>query len=170
MLIPCFQLRITKRDISRWGDSTAKLFKGVGMNEYSALRFLHRKLIKHKKEVWNIQNKKYFVGAVVLDRKGNPVSIGFNSYTKTHPYQKLLSDTVKMKGREMQFYLHAEINALIRCNCMPHTLIVARIGVDDKTLGLSKPCPLCQEAIKQFSLKKTYFTNDDGELILLERK
>lgn len=140
------------------------------MNEYSALRFLHKKLIKHKKEVWHKQNKKYFVGAVILDRKGNPVSIGFNSYTKTHPYQKLLSDTVKMDEREMQFYLHAEINALIKCNCVPHTLIVARIGVEDKILRLAKPCPLCQKAIRQSSLKKVCYTNDNNELVLLERK
>lgn len=136
------------------------------MNEYSALRLLHKKLIQHKSSIE--QTKKFFIGAIILDRKGNVISIGNNSYTKTHPFQKKLSQQVKIKDREHQIYLHAEISALIKCTAVPHTMIIIRIGVDNQIFRLAKPCPLCLEAIRQSKIKHVYYTNDIGELVLLE--
>jgi len=136
------------------------------MNEYSALRLLHKKLVHHKEEI--VQSKKFFIGALILDRKGNVVSIGNNNYIKSHPYQKRLSQKIKIKDKENQIYLHAEISALVKCNTIPHIMIIARIGVDNNIFRLAKPCPLCQEAIKQSGIKKVYYTNDKGELVLFD--
>ncbi len=136
------------------------------MNEYSALRLLHKKLIQHKSSVE--QAKKFFIGAVILDRKGNVVSVGNNSYTKTHPYQKKLSQKIRVKDKEHQIYLHAEISALVKCNIKPHTMIIARIGVDNEVFRMAKPCPLCQEALKQSGIKNVFYTNDKGELVLFD--
>lgn len=136
------------------------------MNEYSALRLLHKKLIQHKSSIE--QNKKFFIGAVILDRKGNVVSVGNNSYTKTHPYQKRLSQQIRVKDKEHQIYLHAEISALVKCNVKPYTMIIARIGVDNEVFRMAKPCPLCQEALKQSGIKNVFYTNDKGELVLFD--
>lgn len=136
------------------------------MNEYSALRILSKKLVEHKKQVQDIQTKNYFVGAVLMDKQGRILSLGFNSFYKTHPYQKKLSDSIKVKNKERQIYIHAEVSALVKCNSVPHTLIIARIGMDESIYRLAKPCPLCQEAIRQSSIKKVYYTNNNGELVL----
>lgn len=138
------------------------------MNEYRMLRILTKKLLSHKKEVESTQNKKYFIGAIILDSRGRIISFGFNSYTKTHPYQKKMSDFVKMDNRNHQIYLHAEISALVKCNQIPHTMIIARIGSSDTIYRCSKPCPICREAIRQSTIKKVFYTNDEGELVLLQ--
>ena len=136
------------------------------MDEYSALRILTKRLIEHKRQVENEQNKNYFVGAILLDRRGNIISSGTNSFCKTHPYQKKLSEKVVIKHKREQIYLHAEISALVKCNTTPYTIIVARIGKNESVYRLAKPCPICQEAIKQAQIKKVYYTNNNGDLVL----
>ena len=128
------------------------------------MRILKKKLIEHKRKAEITQNKNYYVGAITLDKKGNILSIGFNNYLKTHPYQKMLSEK---HFKEDKVFLHAEISALIKCNSTPYALIVARIGKTESTFRIAKPCCICQAAIKLSSIKKVYFTNDQGELVLL---
>lgn len=136
------------------------------MDEYSALRILTKRLVEHKRQVEDEQNKNYFVGAIILDRKGNILSYGTNSFCKTHPYQKKLSERVSITNKREQIYLHAEISALVKCNSQAHTIIVARIGKNESIYRLAKPCPLCQEAIRQAQIKKIYYTNNKGDLVL----
>jgi deoxycytidylate deaminase len=139
------------------------------VDEYRALKFLAKKLKAHKTLETKNQHKKYFVGALALDSRSNPVCVGFNSYTKSHPYQKKLSERISIENIREKIYLHAEISALIRCKGEAETLIVARIGVDDNIFRLARPCPICQEAIRQSGIKKVYFTNDQGELVLMDQ-
>jgi deoxycytidylate deaminase len=138
------------------------------MDEYSALRLLTKKLVVHKDKVIDEQSKNYFVGAIILDAHGRVESVGFNSFSKSHPYQKKLSERIPIHNKREQIYLHAEISALIKSAGKGHTMIVARIGMKEHIHRLAKPCLICQEAIKQSHLKKVYFTNDFGELVLME--
>ncbi len=137
------------------------------MNEYRALDVLAKKLKLHKNMEKDTQNKNYFVGAIALDSKGTPICVGFNSFTKSHPYQKKLSERIPIINKREQIYLHAEISTLIKCKGEADTLIVARIGMNENIFRLARPCPICQEAIKQAGVKKVYFTNNEGELVLM---
>ncbi len=138
------------------------------MNEYSALQLLTKKLKIHKNKVEAEQSKNYFVGAIILDAHGRVQSVGFNSFSKSHPYQKKLSERVPIHNKREQIYLHAEISALIKSAGKGHTLIVARIGMKEGIHRLAKPCLICQEAIRQSHLKQVFYTNDNGELILMD--
>jgi len=139
------------------------------MDEYSALRILSKRLIEHKRSVEDLQNKNYFVGAIILDKQGNIISTGFNNFTKTHPYQKELSDKVETTtNKTHQIFLHAEISALVKCHKKAYSIIVARIGKDENVYRLAKPCPICQQAIKEAEIKNVFFTNCKGELVLLD--
>jgi tRNA(Arg) A34 adenosine deaminase TadA len=90
------------------------------------------------------------VVAVALDKRGRLISIGYNSYVKTHPRQKLFAEACGNPHRE---YLHAEVSALLRAKGKPvHELVVARVDSQGNPLP-SAPCPVCALASKQFGVK-----------------
>lgn len=126
--------------------------------EYHTLRLLLKKL--NEQAVIRNQHK---VGAVILDRKGNLLSTGFNSYTKSHPRQYLYNKNFN----PTKIFIHAEIDALVRCRGIPHTLVISRIGKDGK-VRLAKPCKGCYNAIKDVKIQRVFYTNDNGELVLLD--
>lgn len=134
------------------------------MNEYKELNKLKSFLIK-KKDSIIVDSNKYIVGAFAYDNKGRLLSKGTNSFVKTHPQQKKYADYV---GLNYKIYLHAEISAIIKANSKIDTLIVARILQYTNETALAKPCPVCYEAIRQAKIRKVYFTNEHGELVLLE--
>lgn len=136
------------------------------MNEYRELKKLKSFLIE-KKDSIIVDDNKYVVGAFAFDNRGRLLSKGTNSFVKTHPRQKKYADCV---GLKYKIYLHAEVSAIIKANAKIDTLIVARILQHTNETALAKPCPVCCEAIRQAGIKKVYFTNKNGELVLLEQK
>ena len=98
------------------------------------------------------------VGCIITDRKGNIISSGFNNETKSHPMQLKFASLV---GMPEKMFLHAEIHALVRCNGTPHTIYVARITKGDN-IGMAKPCPICELAIKESGATKVVYTYVDN--------
>jgi tRNA(Arg) A34 adenosine deaminase TadA len=113
--------------------------------------------------VYNQKNK-YIVGSIALNEKGKKVAVAFNSYTKTHPRMKELGKKVH---KEDKVYLHAEIGALIKAKGKAKKLVVARL-LADNTFAISKPCPICMEAIRQAEIDEVYYTDNTGNLVLLD--
>jgi len=108
---------------------------------------------------------KQHIGAVVLDKGKLILSIGHNSYTKTHPMQGKFA---KQDGNRHKIYLHAEIAALVKCRKTPYAIYVARVNKNNE-LRNAKPCPVCMLALKSAGVKKVFYTASDhvvGELIL----
>jgi len=87
--------------------------------------------------------------ATIYNKKGHIISVGKNSYIKTHPMQAKLAEEA---GFPECKYLHAEIDALIRCRGTPYKIKVERRGKNGK-LCLAKPCPICELAIKNAKIK-----------------
>jgi len=105
--------------------------------------------------------KRYSLKATTYDKRGMKISTGFNSYQKTHPLQKYFSE--KAGDSEYKTCLHAEIQAILRARGKEiDTLHVARIEKDG-TMGMAKPCKVCQEAIKAFGIRKVTYTTKEGE-------
>lgn len=86
------------------------------------------------------------ITAIVYDRKGRILSMGKNSYVKTHPLQARFA---KEAGLENKIFLHAEVDALVKLKDWDkaHKIVVMRFNKHGKPL-LAKPCPVCQRAIK----------------------
>lgn len=80
-------------------------------------------------------------------RKHRVVSVGVNSYIKTHPRQHLLA---RLAGQHKREYLHAEICALIRAPRDADTLVVIRIDKQGN-YACAKPCPVCSLGISMFN-------------------
>lgn len=74
------------------------------------------------------------------------LSIGKNSYVKTHPLQAIHAAKA---GDPLKQFLHAEIHAIVRCKDLSkaHKIVVSRVGRNGDFI-LAKPCPVCMSAIK----------------------
>lgn len=96
------------------------------------------------------------VTAIIFDKKGNILSVGKNSYTKTHPLQ---FKHAKRVGLEKKIYLHAELDAIIKCKDLTkaHTIKVFRYFKNGKPAN-AKPCPICTDAIRFTPIKNIEHT------------
>ena len=91
-----------------------------------------------------------FIQARCYNKRGQLLSVGFNSYTKTHPLQKWFAGLAGMNDKQ---YLHAEIDAILRAKGSKiHRIVVERYGKDGHP-RLAAPCPICQLAIAAFGIK-----------------
>ncbi len=89
--------------------------------------------------------------AIIYDKRGRVLSVGKNSYVKTHPLQARHAMKV---GLPEKVFLHAEIDAIIRCTDLSraHRMFVSRI-TPGGNVGLAKPCKVCQSAIDAAGIK-----------------
>ena len=89
--------------------------------------------------------------AVIYDKKGKVLSVGKNSYIKTHPVQAQHAHRVGLPDKQ---FLHAEIHAIIKCRDIDraHKIFISRWNRQGKT-QLAKPCPVCMSAIKAAGIK-----------------
>ena len=86
------------------------------------------------------------ITAVIYDKKGRVLSVGKNSYIKTHPLQ---AKHAYKAGNPLAVFLHAEIHAITRCRDLSkaHKIVVTRVGKSGDYI-LAKPCPVCMSAIR----------------------
>jgi len=101
-------------------------------------------------------NQKQNVTAILYDKRGRILSIGKNSYHKTHPLQ---AKSAKAVGENYKVFLHAEIDALVKAKNWnkAHKLVVTRFTKDGKP-ALAKPCKVCQYAINMVGIKRIEHT------------
>lgn len=86
------------------------------------------------------------ITAFAYDRKGRLLSVGRNSYVKTHPLQ---ARAAKEVGEDYKIFLHAEVAALVKIKdwTRVNKLVVTRYSKSGEPL-LAKPCRVCQRVIK----------------------
>ena len=104
-------------------------------------------MVSHSKQM----KKRHQITAVIYDRKGRVLSIGQNSYVKTHPVQ---AHYAVQAGLPHKQFLHAEIAAIIKCRELElaHRIFVSRWDKQGNPC-LSKPCPVCMTAIAATNIK-----------------
>ena len=94
--------------------------------------------------------QRFFILAKCYNKRGHLLSIGFNSYAKSHPIQKHFADLVGMPQKE---YLHAEIAAIIRAKDKQIFRIkIERYNSNGNPVS-AKPCPICMNAIRAYGIK-----------------
>lgn len=94
---------------------------------------------------------KHQLTAIIYDKRKNIVSIGRNSYIKTHP---LMAEASALVGRPSRIYLHAEIAALVKLKdwSKAHKMVVTRY-LKDGTPANATPCASCQLMLKKAGIK-----------------
>lgn len=96
------------------------------------------------------------ITAIIYDRKGRVLSVGKNSYVKTHPLQAKHAEKVGLPDKQ---FLHAEIHAITKCRDLSkaHRIVVTRYDKKGRPL-LAKPCPVCQSAIESVGIEVIEWT------------
>jgi len=85
------------------------------------------------------------ITAIIYDRRDRVLSVGQNSYIKTHPYQAKLAKKV---GEINKIYLHAEVHAITRCRDLSKAHKIRIFRYDSKgNPMIAKPCNICSTAI-----------------------
>lgn len=98
---------------------------------------------------------KYSIKAICYDKRGRIISIGTNSYSKTHPIQAYFAKKTK---EDYKIYLHAEIDAILKAKGKNiHKIHVIRFDKNGNQ-ALAAPCKTCMEAIKAFGVKEISYT------------
>lgn len=89
---------------------------------------------------------KHAIQALIYDRYGKLISIGRNSYIKTHPFQAKCATAV---GEPTKIFLHAEIAALVKLKdwSKAYKIVVLRFNKLGKPAPAS-PCKCCRYALK----------------------
>jgi deoxycytidylate deaminase len=96
--------------------------------------------------------------AVVCDKRGRVLSVGVNSYQKSHPIQAKYAEQAWNVCAQ---YIHAEVAALVALSYNDrqkvHKIFVSRVMKNGET-GLAMPCSICQLALKDFGIKEVSYT------------
>ena len=90
--------------------------------------------------------RRHELTAVIYDRRGKILSVGKNSYVKTHPLQAIHA---KLTGNDSKIYLHAEIHAIVKLKELTNAykIFVSRWGKNGYP-RMAKPCAICLSAIQ----------------------
>lgn len=101
-----------------------------------------------------LQNKKQRLCAIVTDKKGHILNIGFNSYNKTSTTQAYYAEKV---GLSQKIYIHAEIGALTNLHHKASSIYIARINRKGESVP-ALPCKICRYAISDCGIKEIITT------------
>ena len=98
-----------------------------------------------------MSKQRFDMTAIIYDKRGRVLSVGKNSYVKTHPYQAKCARNVGLPDKQ---FLHAEIHAIVRCKQLhrAHRIVVMRFDSAGKPKN-AKPCPVCESAIEAAGIK-----------------
>ena len=109
------------------------------------------------------------ITAIIYDKRGRVLSIGKNNYNKTHPRMYQLSRSVKGYDEYCKIYLHAEMDAIVKCSQLDkaHLIEVYRISPDGN-YRLAKPCPICRSAIIQTPIKYVKYSGNYDQYITVK--
>lgn len=94
---------------------------------------------------------KQTVTAIIYNKRGRVISVGQNSYVKTHPLQAIHANKV---GEEHKIFLHAEISAITKCKDIQkaHKIMIMRYDKQGNPV-IAKPCKICLSAIRSTPIK-----------------
>ena len=87
--------------------------------------------------------------ATIFDKRGRVLSVGKNSYSKTHPIQARHASRLGMADK---VFTHAEISALTKCKNFKksYRIVVTKVTRLGEVLPV-KSCAICVDAIKTFA-------------------
>ena len=89
--------------------------------------------------------------AIITNKRGRILSIGENSYAKTHPY---MAEMATAHGDPKQIFLHAEIAAILRCKDLTKASHIEIFRIKAKgVIERVKPCIICASAIQAAGLE-----------------
>jgi len=103
----------------------------------------------------------------MLVKGGNIISVGFNQ-RKTNGFVEHYTDKVRGCNRDFSLSTHAEMHCVLQSrgktdlNGSKIYVVRLRPANSDGTLGMARPCPICQNVLIQYGIKRAYYSIDDN--------
>lgn len=96
-------------------------------------------------------SKKFQVTAIIYDKRGRVLSVGSNSYIKTHPLQ---AKHATQAGEPYKVFLHAEVHSITKCRDLSKAYRISIFRyLEDGSPADARPCPICCSALKAANIK-----------------
>lgn len=113
------------------------------------------KISEKRFEETYLETGKYLISSMIINK--NRFVVGFNNYSKTHPFTLQTKHYIISK--------HAEIDALSRWNFSQHLLYNSTIYLCGLTNSgnfciSSKPCNPCLTKLKEFGIKRVVYSSN----------
>lgn len=113
------------------------------------------RIIKVKYEEFDKNRDRFLLAAMIVNK--NKISIGFNSYVKTHP-------ATIQPGPNYLITTHAEVDAINKWNenweiTKSTTMYVIGLNSSGNFCSSSKPCKGCMEKIGLFGIRNVIYIN-----------
>lgn len=104
-------------------------------------------------------NLKQSLTSIIYDKRGRILSIGKNSYTKSHTLQAYHANKV---GLPLKIFIHSEIDAIVKCKDLTkaNSIKVFRTNSVGEYM-LAKPCKICMSALACAGIKNITWTTGD---------
>lgn len=102
--------------------------------------------------------KQHAITAIIYDKRGRVLSVGQNSYVKSHTIMARHANKV---GLPEKIYLHAEAHSIIKCRNLKKAYKIAVFRYNSQGLPVNaKPCSICMQIIKEANIKNIEWTTD----------
>ncbi len=112
----------------------------------------------------NYDSKQDFRLSAVIVRGGNVVSTGFNKHN-TNSFVEHYTDIAR-GPRSYCLSTHAEMDAVLkgreRTNLRGCKIFVCRVRNDNNSLGMARPCVICQHVLYNYGIKRAYYSIDNN--------
>lgn len=114
---------------------------------------------KHDYDKW----QEFHLCAIIV-QGGNILSVGFNQ-SRRHGYVEVIK-------KNSWTNLHAEVDAILKVrrkiNLTGSKMFIVRLIEGDTKMSISRPCQTCQIALKNYGIKKVYYSIDDDTYAVMK--
>lgn len=113
----------------------------------------------------------YHLCAIIV-RGGSVISVGFNKHN-TNAFVEHYTDLARGRGRDFCLSTHAEQDAILKARGKVDLrgckiFVARRLRLNGKP-GMARPCPICENALNSYGIRKAYYTINEhqfGKMII----
>ena len=102
------------------------------------------------------------IGAVIFNNK-RIISSGHNGLRTSSNIPDKHKNYINSLHAEQAALLNVDWNKVKGCS-----ILVMKISKTKGSLSNAKPCPMCYKILKHVGIKKIYYTNEKGEIVLYD--
>jgi len=115
------------------------------------------------------KRSKYNVTAIIRNKKGYVLSVGKNSYRKSHPIMNKISKYKTIP--KLQTFKHAEVDAIVKCRNIKDAYSIEVYNYTEHgNPAMSKPCQLCMSLINKTPILVIKYHDKEENQHTIKRK
>lgn len=116
-----------------------------------------------------LKRARYNVTAIIRNKKGYVLSVGKNSYKKSHPIMDKI--TKHKHTSKIQTFIHAEVDAIVKCRNIKDAYSIEVFNYTERgNPAMSKPCPLCMSLINRTPIQVIKYHDREENQHTVKRK